>query len=277
MSYSELRIRGERWVAYPKGMRFPGSFRKNYPFRGRGIVAKVLYAINRIGIDKVLLPLADEKLLDAIDIDNVAYFWPSSRRSTSRFYGYRVNDGSVVEYIKFGLTDKEKDRLRQEADNVSKALAIADRTFEVPKCIGVEERNGVLVARYEPLPEAAEDVPVADAWYSKVDAVRKQITYAGYSHGDFSWHNFKTDGRRLWILDWEEMREGVDPLIDQTSLEYGYAICWRHKPIEAVMKDFDLKRLPAVKNLASRGISPGALMLEWMQKNGRLNENTTRT
>lgn len=264
-------------MAYPKGMRFPGSFRKNYPFRGRGIVAKVLYAINRIGIDKVLLPSADDKLLDGIDIDNVAYFWPSARRSTSRFYGYRVNNGLVVEYLKFGLTDKEKDRLRQEADNVSRALAIADRTFEVPKCIGVEERNGVLVARYEPLPETAEDVPAADAWYSKVDAVRKQIAYEGYSHGDFSWHNFKTDGRRLWILDWEEMREGVDPLIDQTSLEYGYAIYWRHKPIDAVMKDFDLKRLPAVKDLASRGISPGALVLEWMQKNGLLNEDTTRT
>lgn len=277
MSYSELRIRGERWVAYPKGMRFPRSFRKNYPFRGRGIVAKVLYAINRIGIDKVLLPSADDKLLDGIDIDNVAYFWPSARRSTSRFYGYRVKDGSVAEYLKFGLTDMEKDKLRQEASNVSKALAIADRTFEVPKCIGVEERNGVLVARYEPLPEAAEDVPVAEGWYSRVDAARRQIADAGYSHGDFSWHNFKTDGRRLWILDWEEMREGVDPLVDQTSLEYGYAIYWQHKPIDAVMKDFDLKRLPAVKDLASRGISPGALVLEWMQKNGLLNEDTTRT
>lgn len=258
-------------------MRFPKSFRRNYPFRGRGIVAKVLYAINRIGIDKVLLPLADDKLLEWIDIDNVAYFWPSSCRSTSRFYGYRVKDGAVVEYLKFGLTDKEKDKLRQEADNVSKALAIADRTFEVPQCIGVEERNGVLVVRYEPLPETATDVPVAVAWYSKVDAVRKQIADAGYSHGDFSWHNFKIDGHKLWILDWEEMREGVDPLVDQTSLEYGYAVYWQHKPMELVMKNFDPKRISAVKDLALRGISPGAIMLEWLQQNGLLNEDTPRT
>lgn len=277
MKYRELKIRGERWLAYPKGMRFPRAFRSNYPFRGRGIVAKVLYAINLIGIDKVLLPLMGDKLLDEIDIDNVAYFWPSVRRSASRFYGYRVNDGSVVEYLKFGLTDKEKDRLRHEAENGSKALAIADRTFEVPQCVGIEERNGILVVRYEPLPEASTDVPVTEKWYSTVDAARKQIADAGYSHGDFSWHNFKTDGRRLWILDWEEMREGVDPDVDLTSLEYGYAIYWQHKPLELVMKNFDPNRILAVKDLASRGISPGVLMLEWLQKNGLLNEDTTRT
>lgn len=277
MKYQELKIRGERWLAYPKGMRFPRAFRLNYPFRGHGIVAKVLYAINRIGIDKVLLPLIGDKLLDEIDIDNVAYFWPSAKRSASRFYGYRVNDGSVVEYLKFGLTDKEKDRLRHEADNGSKALAIVDRTFEVPQCVGVEERNGVLVVRYEPLPEASTDVPVTAEWYSTVDAARKQIADAGYSHGDFSWHNFKTDGRRLWILDWEEMREGIDPDVDLTSLEYGYAIYWQHKPLELVMKNFDPNRILAVKDLASRGISPGVLMLEWLQKNGLLNEDTTRT
>ena len=264
-------------MAYPEGMDFPKSFCRNYPFRGRGIIARILYAINRIGVDRRLLPLVDDKLLDGIGIDNVAYFWPSARRSTSRFYGYRVGNGSVVEYLKFGLTNKEKEKLRQEADNVSKVSAIADGTFEVPQCVGVEERNGVLVVRYEPLPETAADVPVTDAWYSRVDVVRKQIADAGYSHGDFSWHNLKTDGRKLWILDWEEMREGVDPLIDQTSLEYGYEIYWRHNPMELVMKDFDWKRISAVKDLSLRGISPGALMLEWLQKNGLVNEDIPRT
>ena len=276
MSYCELRIRGERWLAYPKGMRFPKSFCRNYPFRGRGVVAKALYATNRIGIDKLFLPSVADNLLDAIDIDNVAYFWPSAKRSTSRFYGYRVKDGVVVEYLKCGLTDAEKDVLRQEASNVSKALEIVNRDFEVPQCIGVEDKAGVLVARYAPLPEIATDVPVEEAWYSRVDAVRKQIAEAGYSHGDFSWHNFKTDGRKLWILDWEEMREGVDSLVDQTSLEYGYAIYWRHKPIELTMKGFDMNRLSAVKDLAARGISPGAIMLEYLRKNGFMHEDTTR-
>ena len=276
MNYSELRIRGERWLAYPKGMRFPRSFRRNYPFRGRGIVAKVLYALNRIGIDKLFLSSVADNLLDGIAIDNVAYFWPSAKRSTSRFYGYRVRDGKVSEYLKCGLTEAEKAVLRREASNVSKALEIGNRDFEVPQCLGVEERAGVLVARYEPLPEIATDVPVAEEWYSRVDAVRKQIASAGYSHGDFSWHNFKTDGRKLWILDWEEMREGVDPLVDQTSLEYGYAIYWRHKPIELTMKDFDMNRVSAVEDLAARGISPGAIMLEYLRKNGFMHEDTSR-
>ena len=274
MKYIELRIRGERWLAYPLKMRFPRYFSKNYPFRGRGIVAKILYAINHIGIDKMLLNIVNDKLLDEIDIDNVAFFWPSETRSVSRFYGYRIKNGLVKEYLKFGLTDVEKNILRREADNVSKALAIPNRDFEIPRCNGVEERNGIFVARYEPLPEDALSVSATQEWYARIDKVRKQIAQAGYSHGDFSWHNFKTDGHRLWILDWEEMRKGIDPLIDQTSLEYGYAIYWRHKSIETVMKDFDMNRVPAVKDLASRGISPGKLMLGYLEKNGLLNEDT---
>jgi hypothetical protein len=258
-------------------MRFPKFFRRNYPFRGRGLVAKVLYAANRIGLDVKFLPSVKDASLDQIGFNDVAYFWPSAKRSRGRFYGYRVKDRSVVEYLKFGLTDQEKDALRREAENVSKALSITNRSFDVPKNIGVEERNGVLVARYEPIPETVSALPPTKEWYSRVDIARKQIADAGYSHGDFSWHNFKSDGVKLWVLDWEEMRERRDPFVDLISLEYGYAIYWQRKPIDQVMKDFDLRRMAAVEDLVSRGISPGALMLEWIQKNGVLNENTSRT
>lgn len=268
-------MRGERWLAYPCGMRFPRAFRRNYPFRGRGVIAKILYAINRVGADRVFLPTVKDNLLSGINFDDVAYFWPSRIRSVSRFYGYRVDAGAVKEYLKFGQTDTEKRILQREAENVSKALAIPNRDFDVPKCLGMEDKPGCFVVRYEPLPEAAHDVPVAAEWFDRIDRVRRQIADAGYSHGDFSWHNFKTDGRRLWILDWEEMRTGVDELIDRTSLEYGYAIYWQHKPLDLVMKGFDMNRVAAVKDLAARGISPGAMMLEFLYRNGLLNEDTS--
>ena len=275
MSFLELRVRGERWLAYPSGIKFPRSFRRNYPFRGRGIVAKILYALNNVGVDKLILPRVKDDLLEGICFDDVAYFWPSHKRSTSRFYGYRVYGGTVKEYLKFGQSGTEKCILQHEAENVSKALTIPDRVFEVPKCIGFEDKPGCFVVRYEPLPEAVHDVPVTAKWFARVDRARRQIADAGYSHGDFSWHNFKTDGQRLWVLDWEEMRTGVDELIDRTSLEYGYAIYWQHKPLDLVMKGFDMNRVAAVKDLAARGISPGAMMLEFLYRNGLLNEDTS--
>ena len=276
MRFLELKVRGERWLAYPCGMRFPRSFRRNYPFRGRSIVAKILYALNRIGLDKMLLPTMNDDFLERIGIDDVAYFWPSQKRSTSRFYGYRVDDGTVKEYLKFGQSDAERRILQREAENVSKAFAIPNRDFEVPKCVGMEDRPGCFVVRYESLPETARYLPVAAEWFARVDRARRQIADAGYSHGDFSWHNFKTDGQRLWILDWEEMRSGADELIDRTSLEYGYAIYWQHKPLDLAMKSFDIRRAAAVEDLASRGISPGVMMLEYLHKNGLLNEDTSR-
>ena len=276
MRFLELRVRGERWLAYPCGMKFPRSFRRNYPFRGRGIVAKILYAFNRIGLDKMLLPTVKDDLLEGIGNDDVAYFWPSRKRSTSRFYGYRVDGGAVMEYLKFGQSDAEKCILQQEAENVSKALSIPNREFEVPPCVGMEDRPGCFVVRYEPLPDAVYDVPVTSEWFARIDRARRQIADAGYSHGDFSWHNFKTDGRRLWILDWEEMRTGVDELIDRTSLEYGYAIYWQHKPLDLTMKGFDMNRLAAVKDLAARGISPGVMMLDYLHRNGLRNEDSSR-
>jgi len=275
LRFLELRVRGERWLAYPLGMKFPRSFRRNYPFRGRGIVAKILYALNRVGVDNVLLHRVEDGLLEGIGIEDVAYFWPSHKRSTSRFYGYKVDGGAVKEYLKFGQSDAEKRILRHEAENVANALAIPNRDFEVPQCVGMEEKPGCFVVRYEPLPDAVHDVPVTVEWFARVDRARRQIAGAGYSHGDFSWHNFKTDGQRLWILDWEEMRTGVDELIDRTSLEYGYAIYWQHKPLDLAMKGFDMNRVAAVKDLAARGISPGAMMLEFLYRNGLLNEDTS--
>ena len=275
MRFLELRVRGERWLAYPCGMKFPRSFRRNYPFRGRGIVAKILYAFNRVGVDNVLLHRVEDGLLEGIGSEDVAYFWPSHKRSTSRFYGYKVDGGAVKEYLKFGQSDAEKRILRHEAENVANALAIPNRDFEVPQCVGMEEKPGCFVVRYEPLPDAVHDVPVTVEWFARVDRARRQIAGAGYSHGDFSWHNFKTDGQRLWILDWEEMRTGVDESIDRTSLEYGYAIYWQHKPLDLAMKGFDMNRVAAVKGLAARGISPGAMMLEFLHRNGLLNEDTS--
>ena len=71
------------------------------------------------------------------------------------------------------------------------------------------------------------------------------------------------------------MRTSADELIDRTSLEYGYAIYWQHKPLDLVMKGFDMNRVAAVKDLAARGISPGAMMLEFLHRNGLLNEDTS--
>ncbi len=228
-------------------------------------------------MDRMLLPTMKDDLLEGMNIDDVAYFWPSWKRSVSRFYGYRVDGASVMEYLKFGQSDAEKRTLQREAENVSKALSIPNRDFEVPQCVGMEDKPGCFVVRYEPLPETVHDVPVTAEWFARVDRARRQIADAGYSHGDFSWHNFKTDGRQLWILDWEEMRSGADELIDRTSLEYGYAIYWQHKTLDLAMKNFDMNRLSAVKDLASRGISPGVMMLEYLQGNGLLNEDTSCT
>lgn len=266
MKYLELRIRNERWVAYPFGMRFPAEFKRNYPFRGRGLVSKLLFIINRLGADRFVLRTTLCDRFEKVGLNDVAYFWPSGNRSKGRFYGYRVNGDVVVEYLKLAETAIEKKRILREVNNVAKALAIQNRSFEVPRCIGVEEYKNILVARYEPLPTDATSVPTSQCWYEKVDGVRKQIAKAGYSHGDFSWHNIKTNGQQLWVLDWEEMRQGVDPLIDKVSLEFGYRIYWKHQPLASVMKSFDNGMLGAVRDLASRGISPGAIMLEHLAK-----------
>lgn len=280
MRFLELRVRGERWLAYPCGMRFPRSFRRNYPFRGRGIVAKILYAINRVGADRLFLPTVKDDLLEGMNIDDVAYFWPSRKRSVSRFYGYRVDGASIMEYLKFGQSDAEKRTLQREAENVFKALTIPNRDFEVPQCVGMEDKPGCFVVRYEPLPETVHDVPVTVEWFARVDRARRQIADAGYSHGDFSWHNFKTDGRRLWILDWEEMSSALPPMVDEISLKIGYDIYWRKVGLHFAMKVFDdvfLQRdkdvaIASVKDLVSRKISPGGLLMHHLNDKGLIRQ-----
>lgn len=213
MDCISLKIRGEQWVVYPKGLKFPKAFARLYPFRGRGFVSAALWLLNRIGADSVILPRRPNALL----FDDVACFWPSRRRSTGRYYGYRVRNGVIVEYLKFGVTDAECVMLRREAENVSRILAIAPRSFVVPKCVGLEEKSGTLIVRYEPLPESAVDVPLSEGWRSKIRWAQKEIAAAGYQHGDFGRHNCKACGNDLWILDWEELSSTLPSLLDEVS------------------------------------------------------------
>lgn len=219
MDCLSLRIRGETWVSYPVGMRFPPAFACLYPFRGRGIVSHALYVLNLLRLDRFLLPRGEISL----PFDDIACFWPSARRSVGRFYGYRVADGKIMEYIKFGVSDAEKKALRQEAENVGKVCAIQARSFSVPKCLGLEENGGVLAVRYEPLPVDAVNVPLTDVWIERIGKAIEEISAAGYQHGDFGWHNCKVAKGRLWILDWEEMRTDHPGLVDAVSF---YAMMW---------------------------------------------------
>lgn len=270
MKYVKVGFGGEVWVEYPLGMRFPRAFRTNYPFRGRGVVSRILYCLNYLRLDRILFRSYENPHLDKIGFNDVAYFWPSRERSSGRFYGYRVENGIVVEYLKFGSTEIERAKLSKEADNVVKISSVPGMLFEVPSCLGVELHHGVIVVRYVPLPSTARSLPVSCSWYDKIDVVRRQIAEAGYSHGDFSWHNFKTDGTRVWILDWEEMRSCVDPGVDEMSLKYGYAIYWQHKTLDEALADFDMRKLSCVRDLAERNISPGRIMLKYLQDKGRL-------
>ena len=108
----ELWIHGERWVSYPLGFHFPKEFIRIYPFRGRGLISKMLYVLNRLRVDAKILRHASPPL--TLSNKDVAFFWPAPIRSRNRYYGYMVQDRRVVEYWKIAVSDEEKVAVRQE-------------------------------------------------------------------------------------------------------------------------------------------------------------------
>jgi len=265
MTFFVLKISGETWAAYPKGMRFPRQFAYCYPFRGRGVVAKVLFLLNRLHLDGVLLR-SEERACDG----SVAYFWPSTKRSAGRFYGYRVAGGKVTEYIKFATTDDEKAALRREAANAVVAQEISHGLFYVPRCIGTEEHDGVLSVRFEPLPRNAVVPPLTADWIARAEDAGRRIRDAGYMHGDFAWHNFKAVDDQLWILDWEEMQKGGPCLSDEISLDFGLKYYWQHVSKERVVREFEERyrgcrwelAKEAVRDLMRRRVTMGDILKE---------------
>lgn len=263
MKYLELRLGNQPWVAYPRGLRFPRQFASCYPFRGRGLVAKILYWLNKVGLDRLLL-----KAIDLPGDQSVAFFWPAASRSIGRHYGYVVAGGTIVEYRKYATTEEEKIVLRREAENVKVAEDISNGVFRVPHCLGVEETPLCLTAKFEALPKQATSLPVNKQWFDRVLVAQKQIADRGYMHGDFAWHNFKAVGNELWILDWEEMRKGGPRHSDEISLLFGLEYYWRKKPLGDVIEAFRRKyegaawsdALEAVCDLRERKITMGDIL-----------------
>lgn len=260
-------------MAYPCGMRFPHAFKDVYPFRGRGKIARGLYWMNRLRLDQLILKRT--RLEEAVfaKTSDVAYFWPSALRSKERFYGYRVKDGSIVEYQKFATTDGERRKLECEVSNAKQVFAIRNRVFEVPRCIDVDDVGGWLRVRYEPLPADAHNVPNETRWLKKAEEACAQLHSFGLIHGDFAVHNLKVAGGKLWILDWEEMTAGANELIDRIVLNVTF---WRYiqgLPSPQVWTNFANKFLDenkridlpkvrdAVKDLAVRKIAFGDFLL----------------
>lgn len=273
-----LEIKGERWVSYPYGLAFPHSFAKAYPFRGRGIVSRLLYLLNKLYVDRLLLKRTKAPNLSDELMSSVAFFWPSSKRSMGRFYGYKITDGTVTEYLKLATTEEEKNSLRREAENARIAKSLSNKMFFVPGVVGMEESGGTLDVRYEPLPFDATACPVNDTWIGKVKVALRMISDAGYSHGDFAWHNFKASGEDLWIVDWEEMRKSENCLVDEICLECGLAYYWQHKPIDKVMEVFRSKygckastrtmAKEAVDDLARRKVTMGDVLKKRLDAEG---------
>lgn len=280
MKRLELTIRGEKWVSYPVKMRFPKFFLKTYPFRGRGMVSRVLYSLNKLHLDRLLLRSTETSPFVGIggDIDDVAFFWPSKTRSTGRFYGYMVDGGRVCEYWKIGVTEDERNRIKREARNSDIAAAFADGVFMVAKCHGVEDSHDLTVARYDPLPEDADWLPTTDESFANVERARLKIEAAGYRHGDFGWHNVKIANGKLWILDWEEMSRDLPKLTDVILLETSYAYYRQRKPLICILEDFTKKYLEdkviasdaiaAVEDLHLRKMSMGDILHEFIMKKG---------
>ena len=273
-----LVVGGETWVSYPRAMSFPEWFRQNYPFRGRGVISRLLYLCNKLRIDRVVLKKTPPPEVPEELMSSVAFFWPSSKRSTARFYGYRVEACSVTEYLKLSTTEAEKKVLLREAENVKIAKSISSGAFFVPDFIGMEDNGKTLAVRYHALPSNATTCPVDDKWIGKVKSALKIISAGGYVHGDFAWHNFKAVGDDLWILDWEEMSKDLPRLSDEIELETSVAFYWKKEPLCIVLRDFDERYLSdaavasdtvlAIKDLRARRISMGNILWEHLKTKG---------
>lgn len=265
-----LKIRGEPWVSYPFEMRFPLHFASIYPFRGRGFVSRLLFVMNRIRFDRFVLSHGNPPL--PYPYEEVAWFWPSASRSIGRYYGYKVENGRIVEYIKVAVSDKEKAALKREVANVSEIMAARPRGFRIPAVRGVVEIDGCLVSRFDPLPPDAKALPDKPAWLEKVELARKEIASLGLSHGDFLSHNIKVAGDALWIIDWEEMMHDAPVLLDEISFNTAFMYFNRKKSIGEVCnwlsstyllnEESRQEAITALRSMASRNVGLGGKILE---------------
>lgn len=271
-----IKINRQRWVSYPRDVAFPRQFKEVYPFRGRGVVSRALFFLHESKLDRIFLC----KDAPPLPFDDVAWFWPSSKRSVNRFYGYRLNDGYVRGYIKVAIGGEEGHRLEREVDNVRTIASKAPKTFKVPKCIACRAMGEYLLAEFEPLPEDSHDIPDSNDVLGKVCVAREEIASFGYSHGDFLSHNVKLAHDGLWIIDWEEMSQNATRLLDQVSFETAFMFFHRHKSLNEVCDWFaesyltDAERvkdaIAALKSMASRRVGLGGMMLEHFWKDETL-------
>ena len=263
-------MHGEKWVSYPLSLKFPWRFSSTYPFRGRGIVSRLLFVANRFCIDRLFL----HRETSPLPFENVAWFWPSPGRSTKRFYGYRVAAGHVVTYIKVASGD-EMARLAKEVENVKKICSRSPKSFKVPQCLSIHTIKEFLVAEFEPLPEGAIDIPDSPEVMDKVRAAREEIVSFGYAHGDYLSHNIKIANGMLWIIDWEEMKDAATALLDEISFNTAFLHFHRGKSIRHVCKWFisaylsDSKMrddaLAALHSMAERKVGLGGKLLECLE------------
>jgi hypothetical protein len=277
VKYLTLCVGGEKWVSYPQGLRFPKEFRKNYPFRGRGIVSNILYLLNKLKLDSFLLK-KESSLPFCVDNNDIAFFWPSSKRSIGRFYAYKVKGSNVLEYWKVAISELEKDLIKREFFNVQKIYSIKNRTFEVAEPLEIEECSGCVIARYGALPDSATMMTPNK---SKIDIglkIADEITGFGFVHGDFAWHNIKIADGKVWVLDWEEMRP-IEPSISMVDKICFLGTCklyYMHQSLENVMKELrdkfvhreqDLSLfLSAIEDLRLRRISMGDELSKIVQR-----------
>lgn len=269
-----LYLSGEKWVSYPLGLKFPALFAGTYPFRGRGFISHLLFVLNKSQLDRLLLRKEDPPL----PIEDVAWLWPSPKRSRSRFYGYRVESGRISAYIKVA-SGGDMARLAKEVENVKKICSCSPKTFKVPKCLSVQTINGCLVAEFEPLPEGVCNLPDTMETLNKVDAARREIAGLGYAHGDFLSHNIKVANGDLWIIDWEEMMENAPVSLDEISFNTAFAHFHRGKSMQCVWSQFasDYMAKPdkrehaieALRSMSARNIGLGGKLLECMKSSAK--------
>lgn len=257
MEMLELWVKGELWARYPRGMRFPRAFRQCYPLRGGGLVSKILYILNRLSLDRLLLK---KSFVDSKHSADVAFFYPAKSRSDGRYYAYRIKSNCIESYVKFAISSTEKMALHKEVRNNFVAIRICRDFVRVPRCIEyVEGDNGVSWARFEPLPENAGPLPDEQDWIDKINEISKAIRSAGFIHGDFAWHNFKVSGRQLWLLDWEELHKIDDEhpaLVDEISFWAAFEFYNRKRSLNSVWGDFKNRYFTdyKTKNIAVKSI-----------------------
>lgn len=280
-SFLKLQLKGETWVAYPKGLCFPSRFARFYPFRGRGIVARILYSLNRLHLDRLLLRTVESAFEGTYSgLEDVAFFWPSRLRATDRFYGYRVQNGRIVEYLKFATSSTSRVQLAREVDNVRTIVAKTPKMFNLPTCRATEVQGDLMVARFDPLPDDAEDVPYVLPWIERVADCRHELEEYGFAHGDFCLHNMKACGDKLWVIDWEEMMRDAPSRLDEITFFVVSSFFCNHWSMERIWSECETRYMTdvqstsvfiaVVKSMAARRIALGRNLLAMCEQKGKL-------